>query len=136
MILLAGGQGLIKAVIKFLPIYYSYPNEQIHFRQKCGMSGKMACVFSESCMGRCENGFDSARTCQCDSMCKYYKSCCSDYEAICAMMSESKNKASTHCMPQVGAVSQQIHVLTKPFLIPPSSSPGRHLRLSRGRLRR
>lgn len=40
----------------------------------------------ESCMGRCENGFDSARTCQCDSMCKYYKSCCSDYEVTCGMM--------------------------------------------------
>lgn len=41
-------------------------------------------------MGRCENGFDSARSCQCDSMCKYYKSCCSDYEVTCAMMSEFK----------------------------------------------
>ncbi|XP_010734091.3 vitronectin a isoform X1 [Larimichthys crocea] len=40
----------------------------------------------ESCMGRCENGFDVQRKCQCDSMCKYYKSCCSDYESICSMM--------------------------------------------------
>ncbi|GLD66292.1 vitronectin-like protein, partial [Lates japonicus] len=40
----------------------------------------------ESCMGRCENGFDSQRKCQCDSMCKYYKSCCSDFEATCGMM--------------------------------------------------
>ncbi|KAM6933109.1 vitronectin a [Xenentodon cancila] len=40
----------------------------------------------ESCLGRCENGFDSQRKCQCDSMCKYYKSCCSDFEAICGMM--------------------------------------------------
>ncbi|XP_013860767.1 vitronectin a [Austrofundulus limnaeus] len=37
----------------------------------------------ESCLNRCENGFDSQRTCQCDSMCKYYKSCCSDYETVC-----------------------------------------------------
>uniref|UniRef100_A0A672ZCG0 Vitronectin a n=1 Tax=Sphaeramia orbicularis TaxID=375764 RepID=A0A672ZCG0_9TELE len=37
-------------------------------------------AFEESCMGRCENGFDASKTCQCDSMCKYYKSCCSDYE--------------------------------------------------------
>lgn len=43
---------------------------------------------SESCMGRCENGFDSQRKCQCDSMCKYYKSCCSDFEATCGMMSK------------------------------------------------
>ncbi|XP_076592198.1 vitronectin a [Chaetodon auriga] len=40
----------------------------------------------ESCMDRCENGFDSQRKCQCDSMCKYYKSCCSDFEVICGMM--------------------------------------------------
>ncbi|XP_030007607.1 LOW QUALITY PROTEIN: vitronectin a [Sphaeramia orbicularis] len=40
----------------------------------------------ESCMGRCENGFDASKTCQCDSMCKYYKSCCSDYEVTCGMM--------------------------------------------------
>nr|XP_046244883.1 vitronectin a isoform X2 [Scatophagus argus] len=38
----------------------------------------------ESCMGRCENGFDSQRRCQCDSMCKYYRSCCSDFETTCA----------------------------------------------------
>uniref|UniRef100_A0A672JG77 Vitronectin a n=1 Tax=Salarias fasciatus TaxID=181472 RepID=A0A672JG77_SALFA len=38
----------------------------------------------ESCMNRCENGFDSEKQCQCDSMCKYYKSCCSDYEVTCA----------------------------------------------------
>ncbi|XP_068173413.1 vitronectin a isoform X1 [Antennarius striatus] len=40
----------------------------------------------ESCMGRCENGFDSEKKCQCDSMCKYYKSCCSDFEATCGML--------------------------------------------------
>ncbi|XP_051813758.1 vitronectin a [Acanthochromis polyacanthus] len=39
----------------------------------------------ESCLGRCENGFDSQKKCQCDSMCKYYKSCCSDFEATCGM---------------------------------------------------
>ncbi|RVE64759.1 hypothetical protein OJAV_G00129160 [Oryzias javanicus] len=39
----------------------------------------------ESCLDRCENGFDSRRKCQCDSMCKYYKSCCYDFEAICGM---------------------------------------------------
>ncbi|XP_028430249.1 vitronectin a [Perca flavescens] len=39
----------------------------------------------ESCMGRCENGFDSQKKCQCDSMCKYYRSCCSDFEVMCGM---------------------------------------------------
>uniref|UniRef100_UPI0037E93230 vitronectin a n=1 Tax=Semicossyphus pulcher TaxID=241346 RepID=UPI0037E93230 len=44
-----------------------------------------ALAADESCMDRCENGFDSRRTCQCDSMCKYYKSCCSDFEVTCGM---------------------------------------------------
>ncbi|KAM4627476.1 vitronectin a isoform 2-T2 [Polymixia lowei] len=39
----------------------------------------------ESCMDRCENGFDANKKCQCDSMCKYYKSCCFDYETNCRM---------------------------------------------------
>ncbi|XP_029302329.1 vitronectin a [Cottoperca gobio] len=39
----------------------------------------------ESCMDRCEDGFDSKKECQCDSMCKYYKSCCSDFEVTCGM---------------------------------------------------
>ncbi|XP_055052662.2 vitronectin a isoform X1 [Misgurnus anguillicaudatus] len=37
----------------------------------------------ESCMERCENGFDATKKCQCDSMCTYYRSCCEDYDAIC-----------------------------------------------------
>ncbi|CAI5693844.1 unnamed protein product [Oreochromis niloticus] len=40
----------------------------------------------ESCLDRCENGFDALKNCQCDSMCKYYKSCCSDFESTCNMM--------------------------------------------------
>nr|XP_024003622.1 vitronectin [Salvelinus alpinus] len=40
---------------------------------------------AKSCMDRCENGFDSKKDCQCDTMCRYYKSCCSDYETACHM---------------------------------------------------
>ncbi|TWW77302.1 vitronectin a [Takifugu flavidus] len=40
----------------------------------------------ESCLGRCENGFDAQKKCQCDSMCKYYRSCCSDYMPVCGML--------------------------------------------------
>ncbi|XP_071397522.1 vitronectin a [Centroberyx affinis] len=43
----------------------------------------VAFAAEESCMDRCENGFDSQKKCQCDSMCKYYQSCCSDYEPTC-----------------------------------------------------
>ncbi|KAK6296765.1 hypothetical protein J4Q44_G00329070 [Coregonus suidteri] len=47
----------------------------------------LATVFAaeESCIDRCENGFDSKKNCQCDTMCRYYKSCCSDYETACRM---------------------------------------------------
>uniref|UniRef100_A0A3B3SJ80 Vitronectin a n=1 Tax=Paramormyrops kingsleyae TaxID=1676925 RepID=A0A3B3SJ80_9TELE len=35
----------------------------------------------DSCLDRCENGYDLITGCQCDSMCAYYESCCSDYES-------------------------------------------------------
>ncbi|NXG69698.1 VTNC protein, partial [Baryphthengus martii] len=37
----------------------------------------------ESCEGRCEEGFDARRKCQCDTLCVYYQSCCSDYATVC-----------------------------------------------------
>ncbi|NXI60385.1 VTNC protein, partial [Chloroceryle aenea] len=37
----------------------------------------------ESCEGRCEDGFDAQRKCQCDTLCMYYQSCCSDYATVC-----------------------------------------------------
>ncbi|XP_058019770.1 vitronectin [Ahaetulla prasina] len=37
----------------------------------------------ESCEGRCDKGFDSQKKCQCDDLCLYYQSCCSDYARIC-----------------------------------------------------
>ncbi|XP_053702392.1 vitronectin b isoform X2 [Synchiropus splendidus] len=36
----------------------------------------------ESCANRCGT-FDQQRKCQCDSMCVYYGSCCSDFNAVC-----------------------------------------------------
>ncbi|XP_035290981.1 vitronectin-like [Anguilla anguilla] len=49
----------------------------------------LACVAAalaaeESCVGRCNSGFDSKTKCQCDSMCGYYRSCCVDYETTCS----------------------------------------------------
>ncbi|XP_043115748.1 vitronectin a [Puntigrus tetrazona] len=41
----------------------------------------------ESCIERCENGFDATKSCQCDSVCSYYKSCCEDYESLCRIRS-------------------------------------------------
>uniref|UniRef100_A0A8C8S833 Vitronectin n=1 Tax=Pelusios castaneus TaxID=367368 RepID=A0A8C8S833_9SAUR len=37
----------------------------------------------ESCVGRCKDGFDAQRKCQCDALCTYYQSCCSDFLSTC-----------------------------------------------------
>ncbi|XP_004450014.2 vitronectin [Dasypus novemcinctus] len=37
----------------------------------------------ESCKGRCTEGFNASRKCQCDELCSYYQSCCTDYMAEC-----------------------------------------------------
>ncbi|KAM6163654.1 vitronectin [Rhynchocyon petersi] len=37
----------------------------------------------ESCKGRCTEGFNANRKCQCDDLCSYYQSCCVDYVAEC-----------------------------------------------------
>uniref|UniRef100_A0A671QSH9 Vitronectin b n=1 Tax=Sinocyclocheilus anshuiensis TaxID=1608454 RepID=A0A671QSH9_9TELE len=34
----------------------------------------------ETCVGRCQSGFDPTKKCQCDRMCKYYGSCCVDFD--------------------------------------------------------
>ncbi|KAM4795236.1 vitronectin [Rhinophrynus dorsalis] len=37
----------------------------------------------DSCTGRCFDGFDSSKKCQCDTLCTYYESCCNDYVSVC-----------------------------------------------------
>ncbi|NXN12409.1 VTNC protein, partial [Indicator maculatus] len=37
----------------------------------------------DSCEGRCDEGFKANRKCQCDALCMYYQSCCSDYSTVC-----------------------------------------------------
>ncbi|XP_051959594.1 vitronectin-like isoform X1 [Xyrauchen texanus] len=37
----------------------------------------------ETCFGRCQIGFDPTKKCQCDTMCKYYGSCCEDFDNTC-----------------------------------------------------
>ncbi|XP_076836200.1 vitronectin b [Brachyhypopomus gauderio] len=37
----------------------------------------------ESCVGRCKEGFNNEKKCQCDSLCKYYDSCCIDFDTVC-----------------------------------------------------
>ncbi|NWR79927.1 VTNC protein, partial [Centropus unirufus] len=37
----------------------------------------------DSCVGRCDDGFNALHKCQCDTLCVYYQSCCSDYSTAC-----------------------------------------------------
>ncbi|XP_063812210.1 vitronectin [Pseudophryne corroboree] len=37
----------------------------------------------ESCAGRCFDGFNANNKCQCDTLCTFYQSCCSDYKSFC-----------------------------------------------------
>ncbi|KAG8520086.1 Vitronectin [Galemys pyrenaicus] len=37
----------------------------------------------ESCKGRCAEGFNAEKKCQCDELCSYYQSCCADYNVEC-----------------------------------------------------
>ncbi|KAM6175095.1 vitronectin [Erethizon dorsatum] len=43
----------------------------------------VALADQESCKGRCTEGFNADMKCQCDELCSYYQSCCSDYMAEC-----------------------------------------------------
>ncbi|XP_005327870.2 vitronectin isoform X1 [Ictidomys tridecemlineatus] len=40
-------------------------------------------VHQESCKGRCTEGFNADKKCQCDELCSYYQSCCVDYMTEC-----------------------------------------------------
>ncbi|KAL4647170.1 vitronectin-like [Arapaima gigas] len=50
----------------------------------------------ESCMDRCDDGFNASLKCQCDSMCRYYNSCCSDYDSMC----KTKTRGDTFAFPE------------------------------------
>lgn len=52
-------------------------------------------AFADSCAGRCEDGFDARRKCQCDTLCVYYQSCCSDYSTVC----KAKGTGSAAALP-------------------------------------
>ncbi|XP_005402815.1 PREDICTED: vitronectin isoform X2 [Chinchilla lanigera] len=43
----------------------------------------IALADQESCKGRCTEGFNADKKCQCDELCSYYQSCCNDYMAEC-----------------------------------------------------
>ncbi|NXE87312.1 VTNC protein, partial [Menura novaehollandiae] len=37
----------------------------------------------DSCKDRCDESFNHEHKCQCDTLCVYYQSCCSDYSTVC-----------------------------------------------------
>ncbi|XP_018604246.2 vitronectin a [Scleropages formosus] len=80
----------------------------------------------ESCMDRCEKGFDSSFKCQCDSMCKYYSSCCPDYDSICGV----KTRGDTFAFPEDS--DEDLTPFTPAPSIKPSPAPvqGRRVPLS------
>ncbi|XP_077336722.1 vitronectin [Lithobates pipiens] len=48
----------------------------------------------ESCVGRCLEGFSAKSKCQCDDLCIYYGSCCSDFKEVC-MKKETRGDVFT-----------------------------------------
>ncbi|XP_063406424.1 uncharacterized protein LOC134690378 isoform X3 [Mytilus trossulus] len=42
----------------------------------------------DSCLGRCEQGFNDSFPCQCTSTCKMHRDCCEDYDDSCPKVNE------------------------------------------------
>ncbi|PNJ34181.1 VTN isoform 3, partial [Pongo abelii] len=95
----------------------------------------VALADQESCKGRCTEGFNADKKCQCDELCSYYQSCCTDYTAECKPQvtrgdvftmpedeysvyddGEEKNNATVH--EQLGGPS-----LTPDFQAQPEGNP-------------
>uniref|UniRef100_A0A8C5MYJ5 Vitronectin n=1 Tax=Leptobrachium leishanense TaxID=445787 RepID=A0A8C5MYJ5_9ANUR len=53
----------------------------------------------ESCEGRCFEGFNQSKKCQCDDICKYYDSCCADYFSVC---STKETRGDVFSVPEDG----------------------------------
>ncbi|XP_072558196.1 vitronectin b isoform X1 [Paramormyrops kingsleyae] len=69
----------------------------------------------ESCVGRCDKGFDATIKCQCDSLCKFYSSCCTDYEETC----RGKSRGDTFAGPDEESDEQNVTVTEEPAITPP-----------------
>lgn len=54
------------------------------------------CALADSCEGRCDEGFNAMKKCQCDTLCNYYQSCCSDYSTVCK--AKGTGPAATHVL--------------------------------------
>ncbi|XP_054940045.1 proteoglycan 4 isoform X8 [Physeter macrocephalus] len=52
-----------------------------------------------SCKGRCFESFTRGRACDCDSECKKYGKCCSDYDSFCEKVKDNKKKRTPKKKP-------------------------------------
>lgn len=52
---------------------------------------QIRCIFTESCVGRCGH-FNPRNKCQCDSLCVYYGSCCTDFDTVCPKKSQYRSR--------------------------------------------
>ncbi|XP_058932459.1 proteoglycan 4 isoform X5 [Kogia breviceps] len=52
-----------------------------------------------SCKGRCFESFTRGRACDCDSECKKYGKCCSDYDSFCEKVKDNKKKRTPKQKP-------------------------------------
>lgn len=55
------------------------------------------CISTESCVGNC-GSFSKQRKCQCDPLCVYYGSCCSDFDTVCPKKSQYRSRISSFIM--------------------------------------
>uniref|UniRef100_A0A8C6W6X9 SMB domain-containing protein n=1 Tax=Nannospalax galili TaxID=1026970 RepID=A0A8C6W6X9_NANGA len=109
----------------------------------------VALADQESCKGRCTEGFNASKKCQCDDLCTYYESCCVDYMVECKpqvtrgdvftmpedeygtydYLEEIKNNTSIHGQPNISSVHPDLHTQTErtperaPFLKPEEEVP-------------
>ncbi|KAL0173865.1 hypothetical protein M9458_029833, partial [Cirrhinus mrigala] len=74
----------------------------------------------ESCIERCENGFDATKSCQCDSMCAYYKSCCKDYESFCHIKNTFPSSPEDDYDEQVNSTEVPIRSRSQRKMLTPS----------------
>ncbi|XP_072495862.1 vitronectin isoform X2 [Notamacropus eugenii] len=75
----------------------------------------------ETCQGRCTEGFNSKKKCQCDELCSYYQSCCIDYVEVCK---PQVNRGDVFMMPEdeYAYVEYDSKVTMKPDAITSASS--------------
>ncbi|KAM9450676.1 vitronectin b [Clarias gariepinus] len=71
----------------------------------------------ESCVGRCISGFDPGQKCQCDNLCKYYGSCCTDYDTTC------RRKVSRGDVFDLPEETVNISVIANAPLLTPTTAP-------------